>query len=137
MLILVALDNPFNVLLFLVGILFIILVARHHHLSLILCLPPPAVITHSRPLSPTPGPHCPPPAVTTHTRPSPAASLILVDTLLAVFPNTCRLFPPAVFTFTLPSSATPYSALHNPGRLPISPTVCLNSRMCLTILRKP
>ena len=42
---LTALDNLFSVLIFLAGTLFIISVTRHHHLSLIICLPSPAVIT--------------------------------------------------------------------------------------------
>jgi len=40
-----ALDNLFNILLFLVGILFIISVTGHHRLSLILCLQSPAILT--------------------------------------------------------------------------------------------
>ena len=58
---LTALDNLFNVLL--AGILFIFSVTGHHHLSLILCLPSPAVITQPRPFSLTPGRHYPSPAV--------------------------------------------------------------------------
>ena len=48
---LAALGDLFNLLLFRVGILFTVLVARHHHISLIVGLPSPAVIRHPR-LSP-------------------------------------------------------------------------------------
>ena len=82
-LILAALDNLPNLLLFLAGILFIILVTTS------------SSITHT--LSAAPSRHYPVPAVTTHTRPSPAVSLILVDTLPAVFPNTCPLCSPRHF----------------------------------------
>ena len=123
--------NPFILDLFLAGILFIISVIEHHHLSLILCLQSPAFITQPRPLSATPGCHYP----------SPAVPLIFVNTCPTVFPYklpAVSVPPPAVLDYTLPSSYTPCSPSHNPGHPPISPAVCLNSRchMCLTILRK-
>jgi len=163
---LTALENLFNVPLLLAGTLFIISVTGHHHLSPILCLPSPAVITHPRPspavpltivntcpavfvntcrLHPHPAvlthtrPYQPSPAVIPHSLPSPAVPLIFVDICPAVIPITCSLCPTtAVLTFTLPSSDAPYSPPHNPGRPPISPAVCLNCscHMCLNIPRK-
>jgi len=114
---LTALDNLFNVLLFLAGILFIISVTGHHHLSLILCLPSPAVITQPRRFSPTPGRPHPPPAVITHSRPSPVVPLTyFFDTCPAVISINCSFYPPpAVLTSTLPSFDAPYSPPHNPG----------------------
>ena len=138
-LILAALDNLFNPILFLAAILFIIMVTGHYHLSLILCLPPPGVITQPRLLSPTFGRHCPPPAVIAHPQqPSPpAVFFIFVDMFPAIFFQIPAVsVPPAVLTFTLLYSHAPHSPLHNPGRPPISPAICLNGRMCLTIFRK-
>ena len=67
---LTALDRLFDIVLFLVGILFIISVTGHHNLSLVLCLPSPARLTQPRlflppprPLLPTPGRYYPSPAV--------------------------------------------------------------------------
>ena len=60
---LTAVDKLFNIVLYLVGILFIISVTGHHHLSLIPCLQSPAVLTQPRQFTPTPGRHYPSPAV--------------------------------------------------------------------------
>ena len=94
-----------------------------------------AVFTHTRPFSPTLGrfhPHSTPslpipgrhqlsPPVIPCSPPSPAAPLIFVDTFPDIIPITCSVCPiPAVLTFTLPSSDTPYSPPHNSGRPPIS-----------------
>ena len=85
---LTALGNLFN--LFLVGILFTVSVARHHHITLILGLllavpgrpqAPPAVLRHPRPSSGTPGRHLW----------SPTLFILMCP---AVIPNTCRLYPP-------------------------------------------
>ena len=50
-LILGGFDNLFNVLFFLVGILFTLSVTSHHQISLTVCLPSPPVLTHTRPSS--------------------------------------------------------------------------------------
>ena len=132
-------NNLFNVLFFLVGILFTLSVTMHHQISLTVCLQFPAVLTHTRPSSPTPSRHQPSPPVIPHSLPSPPVPLIFVDTLQAVIPITHTMCPtPAVHTITLPSSDAPYSSPRNSGRPPISPAVCVNSHcpMCLTIPRK-
>ena len=152
-------DNLFNILSFLVGILFTLSVARHHQISLTVCLQFPAVLTHTRSPSPTPSRSHPHPAVLTHTRPplptpgryqlspaviphsppSPAVPLIFVDTFPAAIPIAYSVCPtPAMLTFTLLSFDAPYSPPHNSGRPPISPAVCINSHcpMCLSITRK-
>jgi len=85
---LTALDNLFNVLLFLAGILFIISVTGHHHLSLILGLASPAVITQPRRFSPTPGRYYPFPAVPCSSPHS------FFDTCPAVISINCGLCPP-------------------------------------------
>ena len=88
-----------------------------------LCLPPPAVITHPRQSLPIPGPPLRSPSFwLTCSRPSFQIPTVPV--------------PPAVFAFTLPSSVAPYSPLRNPGHPPIFPAPCLNSHIFLTILRK-
>ena len=51
---LTAVDKLFNIVLFLIGISFIISVTVHHHLSLIPCLQSPAVLTQPRPSLPMP-----------------------------------------------------------------------------------
>ena len=139
---LTALGNLFN--LFLVGILFTVSVARHHHISLIVGLLPAAC--HPRPSSGTPRRSQAPPAVLRHPRPSssipgrhlwPPTLFILMCP--AVIPNTCRLYPPpAVLAHTLRSFDTPYSPPQNPGRPSISPSVPLSNRyhVCPTTPRK-
>ena len=120
-LILAALDNLFNLLLFLVGISFIVLVTGHYYISLIVCLQSPAVIWHPRSSSGIPGRHLWSPSFFIHMCPT-------------VIPDTCRLCPPpAVLPSTLQSLPTPcrllippYHPPHNPGGPPISPALCLN-----------
>ena len=157
-LILGGFDNLFNVLFFLVGILFTLSVTKHHQISLTVCLqfpavlthtqsslptpgrshPHPAVLTHTRPFSPTPDRHQLSPAVIPHYLPSPAVPLILLTHSWPSF----RL--PAVCVPPLPSLPSPYRLLmpysppHNSGRPPISLAVWINSHclMCLTIPRK-
>ena len=53
-LILGGFNNLFNVLFFLMGILFTLSVTRHHQISLTVCLQFRAVISHPRPLFPIP-----------------------------------------------------------------------------------
>ena len=71
-LILGGFDNLFNVLFFLVGILFTLSVTRHHQISLTVCLQFPAVLIHTWSSLPTPGCSHLHPTVLTHTRPSSA-----------------------------------------------------------------
>ena len=125
---LAPLDNLFNLLLFLAGILFIIPVIGHHRLSLILCLQSSAVIAQPRPLSATPG----------HRYPSPAVPSFSSTRALPSFHILVVCVPPAVFDYTLLSSYTPCSPPHNPGHPPISPAVCLNSRCHISLyLERP
>ena len=88
-----TLDNLFNLLLFLVGILFTISVTGHHHISLILCLPSRAVIAHPRQSLSIPG--CPP-----------QFGRHVPGRLSKYLPSVS---PPAVLAYTLPSSDTLYS----------------------------
>ena len=102
------LDNLFNVLLFLAGILSIISVTGHHHLSLILCLSSPAVITQPRRFSPTLGRPQPSSAVITHSRPSPVVPLIFLTHARPSFQL------PAVFVPLRPSPLLPYRLSMHP-----------------------
>ena len=61
--------NLFNVLFFLVGILFTLSVTRHHQISLTVCLQFPAVLTHTWSSLPTPGRSRPHPAVIGYPEP--------------------------------------------------------------------
>jgi len=101
---LTALDNLFNLLLFLVGILFTVSIARHHHVSLIVGL-----------LLAVPGRPQAPPAVLRHPRPSssiPVRHLWSLSLFIlmcpAAIPNACRLYPPPQ------SLPTPYRLLIPP-----------------------
>ena len=105
---LTALGNLFN--LFLVGILFTVSVARHHHISLIVGLlpvsrpqAPPAVLRHPRPSLGTPGRPQASPAVICGRPPT-----LFILMCPAVIPNTCRLYPPPQ------SLPTPYRLLIPP-----------------------
>ena len=132
MLILVTLDNLFNILLFLAGILFIISVTEHHHLSLTLCLQSPAVLTQPRPCSHTPSHHYPPPEVITHPRAPTVVLLIFVNTCPAGSVYICRLCPPPLCLPTPYRLLIPHSPPHN-SRLPaISSAVRLSSRPAIT-----
>lgn len=83
----------------------------YHHISLILCL-----LYSPRPLLPIP-------AVITHLRQSPSFLSTRAQPSFQI-PTVC-VPPPAVRTYTLPSSDAPYIPPPNPSRPPISPTVRL------------
>ena len=116
-LILGGFDNLFNVLFFLVGILFTLSVTRHHQISLTVCLQFPAVLTHTRSSLPTPGRPYPHPAVISNPRP--------------LFPIPCRPLqsPSSLLTHSWPSfqlpavCVPPPPSLLSPYRLLMPPIV--------------
>jgi len=107
---LTALDNLFNLLLFLVGILFTMSVATHHHISPIDGLPSPAVIGQPRPSSGTPGRPQASPAVTCgppHHLSSCARPSFLIPAVC--IPPRSPCLHPIVLACTIPCFDTPYS----------------------------
>ena len=124
---LMAVDKLFNLVLFLVGVLFNISVTGHHHLSLIPFLLSPAVLTEPRLFSPTPSGHYP----------SPAALCSLphfVNTCPTRLVNNCRLCPPHC---PYPYPTVFYRPPRNSGGPATSAAVRISRQyhVCLTILR--